>query len=77
MLDINTIELLNSTVYECEIHHKGLPLCCLNCYTTLEISYIIQRLSKVLRRLCFRFLKWDGVRPVIFLNWFERWATLL
>lgn len=41
-------------------------------YTIHRIIYTIHKSPRDLRLLCLRFLKWEGVRPVIFLNWFER-----
>ena len=44
---------------------------------TFEINYIIHTFSSVLRFFCLSDLKKEGVNPVIFLNWWERCATLL
>ena len=38
------------------------------------VTYMFSRLSALFNFSC---LKKDGVTPVVFLNWFERWATLL
>ena len=40
-------------------------------------DYIIYKFSRAISLLCFIFLKKLGVSPVTFLNWFDRWATLL
>jgi hypothetical protein len=41
------------------------------------LLYIIHTSTNSYRLLFLRFLKFVGVSPVIFLNWFERCATLL
>ena len=46
-------------------------------YGISEKNYIFHTFSRVLRFFCFSCLKKVGVSPVIFLNWVERWATLL
>jgi hypothetical protein len=35
------------------------------------------KFSSAISRLCFMFLKKVGVKPVTFLNWLDKWATLL
>ncbi|MDB5017893.1 MAG: hypothetical protein JWQ84_2725 [Mucilaginibacter sp.] len=46
-------------------------------YTTFGISYIIHTFSSPIKLLCSRCLKKEGVTPVTFLNWVDKWATLL
>jgi hypothetical protein len=46
-------------------------------YTNHYKIYMIHMSSSAERLLSLSFLKKDGVKPVIFLNWFERCATLL
>lgn len=46
-------------------------------YILVNKIYIIHTSSSVRRLLFFSILKCVGVSPVIFLNWFDRWATLL
>ena len=47
------------------------------CYTIPGFNYMIYIFPKEGLSLRLRFLKCDGVSPVIFLNWFDRCATLL
>ena len=47
------------------------------CYAIMKISYIFHTLSSVLRRFRLSCLKCEGVKPVTFLNWFDKCATLL
>lgn len=47
------------------------------CYTILVKGCIIHTSPSALRFLIFRFLNSEGVSPVFFLNWFDKWATLL
>ena len=56
---------------------KGAYSTALMRYTILRICCIIHTFSSTVLRLYFRCLKNVGVKPVIFLNWFERCATLL
>lgn len=56
---------------------KGAKATHINCYTTMGISCMIHTLSNVLRFLFLSDLKKDGVSPVIFLNWLDKWETLL
>jgi hypothetical protein len=41
-------------------------------YTIDGLIYIIHTFSRVSRRLFLSILKWEGVSPVIFLNWLDR-----
>jgi hypothetical protein len=46
-------------------------------YTILKKDYIIHTSSSEVRFLVLRCLKKEGVKPVIFLNWLDKCATLL
>ncbi len=59
-------------------YHKSGPKLPEMRYTILKKHYIIHRSSNGIRALnCRIFLKYEGVNPVILLNWLDRCATLL